>query len=368
MNAPRIEIDLGAIEHNSRVLVDRLAARDVRVVGITKATLGSPGVASAMLRGGAAGLGDSRVENLGRLAGLDASVPRTLIRSPMVSQAHRVVRTATVSLNSDQRVIDALDRAATSAGVEHGVVLMVELGDLREGIAVEDVRAAAQVVLESCSLRLVGLGANLACQNGVVPDDANMGTLHRLVDQVEASSGTTLDVVSSGNSANLAWALTTDRLGRTNELRLGEAILLGTEPLQRSAIPGLRTDAFALFGEVIETAEKPARPWGTRAQAAYGEPAALPAPGTRRQAIVALGRQDATIDGLTPPAGITVLGMSSDHLVLDVGDHRVSTGDEIRFSLGYGALVQAMTSPFVAKEERQRRVPGARQDIAGPDD
>ncbi|MDQ0373130.1 alanine/ornithine racemase family PLP-dependent enzyme [Cellulomonas humilata] len=348
MSAPRIEIDLGVVERNTRVLVDRLAARDVRVLGVTKAVLGSPRVAAAMLRGGAVGLGDARVENLARL---DGSVPRTLIRSPMLSQVAQVVRTATASLNTEPAVLAALDDAAAHAGIRHDVILMVELGDLREGIAVDDVSAAVKVVLASRSLRLRGLGTNLACQNGVVPDDANMDVLHRLVDRSEAQHGITLDVVSGGNSAALDWALTTSRLGRTNELRLGEAILLGTEPLRRTPITGLSTNAFALVGEIIEVADKPARPWGNQALATYGEPPSRTAGGTRRQAIVALGRQDVDIDGLIPPAGVSVLGMSSDHLVLDIGDHRMTVGDELCFRLGYGALVRAMTSPFVNRAE-----------------
>jgi predicted amino acid racemase len=355
--APRIEIDFDLVQRNTRVLVDRLAARDVRVVGVTKATLGSPRVAAAMLRGGAYGLGDSRVENLARLDHLGVS--RTLIRSPMIGQVRQVVRTATASLNTGAAVLTALDEAATQAGIRHDVILMVELGDLREGIAVDDVAEAVRMVLRLRSLRLRGLGANLACQNGVVPDDVNMGVLHRLVEKTEAQHRITFDVVSGGNSANLDWALRTSELGRTNELRLGEAILLGTEPLHRTPVPGLSTNAFTLVGEVIEIGEKPTRSWGSQAQAAYGEPSAGVERGTRRQAIVALGRQDVDLDGLTPPAGISVLGMSSDHLVLDVGDEQVTVGDEIRLSLGYGGLVRAMTSPFVARTEPPGLVEGA---------
>jgi predicted amino acid racemase len=276
----------------------------------------------------------------------------------MLSQASQVVRLATASLNTASAVIAALDEAATQARTRHGVILMVELGDLREGIAVEDVDDAVRVVLGSRSLQLQGLGANLACQNGVVPDDTNMGTLHALVDRVEAKHQISLEVVSGGNSANLDWVLTTSQLGRTNELRLGEAILLGTEPLHRTLIPGLHDDAFILVGEVIEACEKPAQPWGSQAQAAYGAPPVRTGAGKRRQAIVALGRQDVDVDGLVPPMGSSVLGMSSDHLVLDVGDHELSVGDEVRFSLGYGALVRAMTSPFVTRNETN--APGGR--------
>ncbi len=356
MNAPRIEISLGKIEHNSRVLVDRLALRGIRVMGITKAALGSPGVGAAMLRGGAVGLGDSRLENLARLSALPGAAQRTLIRSPMISRAREAVAVAHASLNSEHAVVAALDAAAADAGLRHGIVLMVELGDLREGIAVDDVDAAVGPVLRSRSLRLLGLGANLACQNGVVPDDTNMGVLHELVERTEARHKTTLEIVSGGNSASLEWALTTKHPGRTNELRLGESILLGTEPLGRTPISGLHTDAFTLLGEIIEVADKPWSPWGTRAQSAYGEPPARgrggsAEPGMRRQAIVALGRQDVDIEGLSPPGGMSVLGMSSDHLVLDIGDHGSRVGDEVAFSLGYGALVRAMTSPYIAKVE-----------------
>jgi predicted amino acid racemase len=353
VSAPRIEIDLDRVEDNTRVLVGRLAPVGIQVTGITKAALGSPGVGAAMLRGGARGLGDSRVPNLTRLAGLDGSTPRTLIRSPALSQVDEVVRAATRSLNTEERVITALDRAALHAQRVHDVVLMVELGDLREGIAVDDVPTAVRVVLGCSSLRLVGLGANLACQNGVVPDDRNMGVLNELLGTVESQHGVALTTVTGGNSANLGWALSTPDTGRINDLRLGEAILLGLDPLDRSPIVGLHGDAFTLVGEVIEAAVKPVRPWGQRGQTAYGRMPVRPGGGTTRQAIVALGRQDVDLDGLQPPDGLRILGMSSDHLVLDLGDHHAAVGDELSFGLSYGALVRAMTSPFVTQVERR---------------
>jgi hypothetical protein len=100
---------------------------------------------------------------------------------------------------------------------------------------------------------------------------------------------------------------------------------------------------------------KPAQPWGDRAQAAFGEAPVRTGSRTVHQAILALGRQDVDPDGLQPPEGITILGMSSDHLVVDLGDHPVAVGDEIDFGVAYGALVRAMTSPFVTKIERLGR-------------
>ncbi len=351
----RLDIDLDKVEQNTRILVDRLALTGIGVTGVTKAALGSPGVGAAMLRGGAHGLGDSRVPNLLRLAELDPPPLRTLIRSPMLSHVAWVVDAADISLNTEAAVLAALDHAASRQKRMHDVVLMVELGDLREGIALDDVPEAVRVVLGHSSLELVGLGANLACQNGVIPDDRNMGILTGLANDIEARHGISLDVVSGGNSANLNWALHTSDVGRVNDLRVGEAILLGVDPLYRTPIPGLHTDAFTLTAEVIEVAMKPAQPWGDRAQAAFGVAPARTGSRTVHQAILALGRQDVDPDGLHPPEGITILGMSSDHLIVDLGDHPVAVGDEIDFGVGYGALVRAMTSPFVTKIEHLGR-------------
>ncbi|MGH3423829.1 MAG: alanine/ornithine racemase family PLP-dependent enzyme [Nocardioidaceae bacterium] len=352
MTAPRLEIDLDAIAHNARTLVDRLATKGIRVTGVCKASLGSPGVAAAMLYGGATGLGDSRVENLARLRAAGVTTPLTLIRSPMLSQVERVVRDADVSLNTEAAVLDALSAAAIGRRTTHAVVLMVELGDLREGVATDDVVDLARTVGHRPGLRLAGLGTNLACQSGVVPDQRKMDELSRLVEQVEAMCGSRLPVVSGGNSANLDWALVTDDVGRIDELRLGESILLGTEPLHRRPVEGLRTDAFTMVAEVIESRPKPALPWGDIAQAAFGDQPPRDGTGTIRQAILAVGRQDVDPDGLTLPPGVTLLGMSSDHMVVDVGDHEVSVGDELVFGLDYSALVRAMTCPSVVKVER----------------
>ncbi len=350
MTAPRLEVDLAKVEANARTLVQRLGRRGIRVVGVTKAALGAPEVAAAFERGGVTGLGDSRVQNLGRLRAGGSLLPRTLVRSPMPSEVDAVVRDASISLNTEPAVLAALATAARRRRITHGVVLMVELGDLREGVAPESLIALAQQVERHRSLTLVGVGTNLACQSGIAPDDSKMEQLSSLVEQVEASLERRLSVVSGGNSANLGWALSTADVGRVDELRLGESILLGMDPLHRSPVEGLHTDACALIAEVIEVQTKPAQPWGTVGQSAFGVAPDRPGSGTRRQALLAIGRQDVDPDGITPPAGCSVLGASSDHLVLDVGEEPVAVGDRLELGVDYSALVRAMTSPFVAKD------------------
>lgn len=347
MSGPRLELRLDLIRHNATTLVSRLSQRNISVTGVTKVTLGSVEVARELLLAGVRSLGESRVENVEalRLAGVTA--PITLIRSPMLSQVDRVVEHVEVSLNSELTVLAALSAAAGAQGKRHGVVLMVELGDLREGILVGDVEATVRETLRLPHLDVLGIGTNLACQSGVSPDARNMAELSCLASSLESTFGVSFDLVSGGNSASLDWALGSSDVGRVNDLRLGESILLGRETLRRRPVEGLHTDAITLVAEVIEAKVKPTQPWGEVNQSAFGASTAVVDRGTISQAIVALGRQDVDPAGLGPPAGMTVLGASSDHLVLDTGATTLRVGSEVRFAVDYSALLAAMTSPFV---------------------
>ncbi|MHC4894865.1 MAG: alanine/ornithine racemase family PLP-dependent enzyme [Planctomycetota bacterium] len=352
MSAPRLEIELDKIQHNARFLVQRLSKVGVSVTGVTKATLGSPEIARVLLEAGVQGLGDSRIENIEGMRRESVGASMTLLRSPLMSQGHRVVASADVSFNTEIDVIRMLSVAAKRIGKPHGVVLMVELGDLREGLLPGDLASTVRQALRLPNITLDGIGTNLACQNGVVPDARNMAELSTLADSVEAEFGIQLGVVSGGNSANLTWSLSGANLGRINDLRLGESVLLGRETLAREPIPGLHTDAMTLVGEVIESKPKPSQPWGEFAQTAFGEGTPRADRGEVSHAILALGRQDIDPDGLLPPKGIEILGASSDHLVVDCGTLRLPVGSEVRFQLDYSALLRAMTSPFVAKVMR----------------
>ena len=349
MSAPRLEIDLDKIRHNARTLVARLAGRGISVTGVTKATLGSPAVARALLSAGVRALGDSRIENIEAMRRAQVPASMTLLRAPMLSQATRVVAHADVSFNTGIDTIRALSFAAQSTGRRHGVVFMVELGDLREGIMPGDLEQTVRETLSFPNIVLRGIGANLACRSGVSPDASNMSELSALADSLDAMLGRRVDIVSGGNSANLAWAFDAADTGRINDLRLGESILLGREPLRRRPIDGLHCDAITLVAEVIESNVKPSRPWGTIAETAFG---ALPPSADRgdvSQVIFALGRQDTDPAGLHPPPGIELLGASSDHLVAASARDRPAVGGETRFQLDYSALLRAMTSPFVTK-------------------
>lgn len=357
MISPRIEVDLAAIEHNTHSLVTRLEKRGISVTGVTKATLGSPEVARAMVRGGVKRIGDSRLENLEDLKQAGLKVPLVLLRSPTPVQADGAVTFASASLVSDIDVVEALSAAAGRQALNHGIVLMLELGDLREGVMVAEVLDMARRISRTRHLTLLGIGTNLACRSGVVPGDSQMKELSAQATLLAGRLNLPLPYITGGNSANLAWALGRDDVGRVNDLRLGEAILLGVDPLTRSPIDGLRTDAFTLVGSVIESLSKPTGSWGATGGGAFGSSAGRRDRGTIIQTIVSLGRQDIDPDGITPPVGVTVLASSSDHLVLET-PKLMPAGTEIRFGVNYSALLRAMTSPFVAERVVVGSAPG----------
>ena len=347
--APRLEIDLDKIYHNAHTLVQRLNRCGISVTGVMKATLGSPDIAKVLLRAGVTSLGDSRIENIEGMCRANVGSEKILIRSPMITHAARIIEYADISFNTEMDVIRQLSIEAQKAGRDHRVLLMVELGDLREGIMPDDL---INVARETCSLPnivLEGIGTNLACRSGVSPDVNNMTTLTGLANFIETTTSQPLNIVSGGNSANLPWAFSGVDTGRINNLRLGESILLGRETLNRQPIAGLHTDAIKLIAEVIESKIKPSKPSGDIAQTAFGEKPAVTDRGRILQTILAIGIQDVDPDGLRGEKGINICGASSDHLIIESIDQNLPVGTEVTFKLNYSALLRAMTSPYVEK-------------------
>lgn len=353
---PRLAIDLGAIEANARAVVDACRPPGIEVWGVTKCVLGCPRVAQAMLRGGVAGLADSRLPNLNRLARALGDVPRMLLRLPSPSEAPRVVMLAGVSLNSESVTLAALGRAAAERGREHGVILMVDLGDRREGVLPGDLVELARTTRAAGSLRLAGIGANFACYGGVVPTPTNLAALVELAGQVKRETGEGTIKVSGGNSTSLKLVAEKAMPAGISQLRVGEAILLGREPSTGEPVPGTRPDAFRLEVEVLEVKRKPSGPCGRVARDAFGRRPDHRDQGDRMRALAAVGVQDLGVGTLHPlAAGVEVLGASSDHLILDVtgADEIPAVGERLSFRPDYGAVLALMTSPHVGRRYTQ---------------
>lgn len=354
MPFPRLIIDLTKVRENARLLADLCRRNGIEPVGVTKVICGDPKVAQAMLDGGIRMLAESRLDNARRLRQEGITAPLLLLRLPMPSQADEVVRLFTCSLNSEIETIRALDSAAARAGLTHEVILMVDLGDLREGIWPDQLENTVIALTTMKNIRLLGLGTNLTCYGGVVPTRDNLGQILEYNRRAEILYGQRLPVISGGNSSSLPLLLS-GHLPPVTQLRLGESIVLGRETVARQPVPGAHLDCFQLQAEIIELKRKPSIPIGEIGQDAFGGTPVFEDRGLHMRAIAALGRQDVAIDSLEAPPGVEILGASSDHLLLDVTSYpsSLAVGDILSFSPGYGALLAAMTSRYVSKEYRQ---------------
>ena len=354
MTFPYLTIDLDKIEENSRVLVGMCRGRGIRVTGVTKAVCGDPAVARAMVRGGVVSIADSRLENLDRLREAGLGVPLMLLRLPPLSGVDRVVELCRVSLNSELAVMEGLSDAALRRAGVHEVIVMVDLGDLREGVEPHSLMEFLNEALTLPGIRVVGLGANLSCFSGVWPTEQNMSLLATLAHRVQARFGLRFSALSGANSSGLDMIASGRMPAAVNHARLGEAILLGRETMHRRPWDGTRQDAFLLHAEVLELKCKPSQPAGERGEDAFGETPPFEQRGNIWRALLNIGRQDVDPGGLTPEDNrVRVVGASSDYVAVDVSamvEGEAQVGAVLSFSLSYSALLQAMTSPYVKKE------------------
>jgi predicted amino acid racemase/arginase family enzyme len=354
MSGPTVTIDLERIERNARTVVAECAKSGIEVFGVTKGTCGMPQVARAMLRGGVAGIGESRFENIRRLRASGIDCPILLLRSPPLSRIEEVIATVDVSLNSELAIIEELSRVAGRMSKIHDIVLMVDLGDLREGIWPDDLTPLVEMVLALPNVRIAGLGTNLTCFGAILPTEENLGALLAHARALERSFGLKLRIVSGGNSSSLPLLLAGRMPAGITQLRIGEAILQGgRDTFLDRPWAALDRDAFRLTGELLEVKVKPSVPIGVMGLDAFGQKPVFEDKGDRLRGIVNLGREDVVAEGLTPTdPGIAVLGASSDHLVLDLTGARSmpEVGSLISFTMNYAALLAAMTSEYVEKE------------------
>ncbi len=368
MDGPQVSIRLDTIERNARVVTAKCLEAGIGVFGVTKGTCGMPQVARAMLRGGVVGLAESRFENIRRLRESGIEAPIMLLRSPPLSRVEEVIRNVDVSLNSELGVLLELSRVAERMGRVHDVILMVDLGDLREGIWPSDLMAAVDEVMQLPGISLAGLGTNLTCFGAIIPTQKNLGELTAHVRAVEERHGVKLKYVSGGNSSSLPLLLAGRMPPGINNLRIGEAILKGgRDTFLEAPWEALDRDAFHLTVELLEVKVKPSMPIGESGVDAFGQRPTFVDMGDRLRGIGNVGREDVIVEGLEPvTTGIQVLGASSDHLVLDLteADPQPEIGDLIDFRMSYGAMLATMTSDYVEKmpmhdEPQERKRKGA---------
>lgn len=351
----RIVIDAAALAHNLETVEAWVAEHGARLTVVTKALCGHGPTLQLLADLGVRSIGDSRTQNLRSACDCVPPGQAWYLRPPHREALHDVVTYSGVSLNSELETVRALDATCGERGLRHGVVVMVELGDLREGVLPGGLVAFARTVQELPHLELKGIGANLGCFSGTVPTPEQFAQLALYHELLELKFGARLPFVSAGTSVVLPLLLE-GRLPRAiNHFRVGEAIFLGTDLVHGGVLPGLRDDAVTLEAEIVELKEKGLQPTGeTNDAAPFGSHDVVgAAPGQRGfRALVNFGQLDTEVGSLRPvEPGHEIVGASSDITAVHLGPSAgaLAVGDTIRFHVGYSAFVRAMASPYASK-------------------
>ena len=347
---PQLEVDLSILRSNARQIITRCQQQGIRVCGVVKGVDGLPEVARTMRLCGAEELGTSRLEQVERCRAAGVGGPWLLIRIPGLSELPDVVRLCETSLQSERVTLDALEEECVLQGKTHRVIVMADLGDLREGFWDKDemVDVCVHVERELPHVELAGVGVNLTCYGSTKPTPEKMQALLDIAARIEKRIGRKLEIISGGATSSYTLVHWGTMPAGINHLRIGENILLGKDLQVNWGIQDmdyLRMDGFTLRAEVVEVREKPTYPIGEFAIDAFGRKPVYVDRGIRRRAILALGRADVgELESLIPrEAGLTVIGGSSDHCIVDVEDcpRRLEVGDIVEFSLCYSHLLYA---------------------------
>lgn len=354
---PNLQIDLQKLYKNAKKLVSFANANGINITGVVKGSDSSKEVAKEFIKAGCMGIADSRIEKLAKLKEEGIKEDMMLLRVPMLCEVEQVVRYSEISLNSEIVVLEALNIEANNQNKIHKVILMADLGDLREGYFDEEelIKTALHIETKLDSLHLYGVGTNLGCFGAICPDESNLGKLAQISEKISALIGRKLEIVSGGATTSLPLLFDSKMPKGINHLRVGEAMLLARDliDLWGYSMEGYHTDTFVLEAQVIEVKEKPSHPIGRIFVDAFGNTPEYEDKGMRKRALIALGKKDiGHHDSLIPKLkGITVEGSSSDHVILDVTDavEDIHVGDIIEFELYYQAMLYLTASTSVKK-------------------
>lgn len=348
---PCLTIDTNKLAHNTREIVNMCKTRGITAMAVTKLFQGNPKIAQLMVDSGITCIGDARIQNLIRLKDINAE--KVLIRIPMLNEIDLLVEYADISLNSEIETVKAISEYCTKNNRTHKVVLMVDMGDRREGVNEEDVLYTAEEMAKCEGIELVGIGVNFGCFGGVIPSKESMEAFMNHAKNIQEKLNLKFTHISGGSSLNLHMIWNNTLPEGITHLRIGQSINLGVEDKYGKVIDGLYGDVYKLHAQVIEKKTKPSVPKGEIGIDAFGNVPVFEDKGNIDRLILGIGRQDVILDGLTnDDENMEIIGASSDHMILNITDSKraYKIGDVVSFEMNYSSLLSVFNSEYVYKK------------------
>ncbi len=300
---------------------------------------------------------DARVSNLVKIKKLAPEIDTVYIKPPAKRSIKKIVKYADASFNTEFETIKWLSEEAVRQNKIHKIIIMIELGDLREGVMGDDLMDFYGSIFKLPNIKVTGIGTNLNCLHGVYPSEDKMVQLSLYKQLIESKFNRKIPWVTGGTSVVIPLLLMKQLPAGINHFRVGEALFFGNNLITGETFEGMETDVFKLFAEIIEITEKPINPIGNMGENPSGEEFEVNPEDygkTHHRAIIDLGVLDVANSDLIIPEdkNITIVGASSDMLVLDIekSDKDYHIGDLISFRLKYMGALRLFNSEYITKK------------------
>jgi len=343
------------LQHNFDYL-DKLFKQNKIKWGITtKLFCGNHAFLNEVIKLGVGEVHDSRVSNLKVIKEIDPDTITIYIKPPPKDIVRDVVKYADISLNTELSTLHELSDEAQRQSTTHKVIIMIELGDLREGVMRDDLINFYEKVFRLPGIEVVGLGTNLNCLHGVMPDGDKLIQLSLYKQIIELRFKKKIPLVSGGTTVTIPLLLRNQLPEGVNHFRVGEALFFGKNLFTDGVIEGMSDQVMELYSQIIELSEKPVVPTGDLGVNPQGKAVQIEEDDygkTSYRAIIDIGVLDIQPNYLVPvDENIKITDASSDMLVLDVGSNpnKYKVGDMIRFKLKYMGALGLMSSDYIEK-------------------
>ncbi|PKQ63431.1 amino-acid racemase [Labilibaculum filiforme] len=351
-----ITLDSVKLKENYDWLNDLFVKKNIKWTVVSKLLCGNKKFLEQLILLGVKSLCDSRVSNLRMIKTLAPGIETIYIKPPPKSYIDKVVMYADISMNTEYKTIKWLSEEAKKQNKLHKIIIMIEMGELREGVMRDDFMEFYKKVFELPNIEVVGIGTNFTCLSGVLPNEDKLIQLSLYRQLVEARFQKKIPLVSGGASVTIPLIFNDSLPSGINHFRVGETLFLGTDVYNGEDMESLNTDVFCLYAEIIELIEKPMVPTGELGTNLEGDHIEFDSDNsgkTSYRAIIDLGLLDVDESHIKPKdKRIEFVGASSDMLVVDLGENNqdYKIGDLLSFKLDYVGALRLLGSKYIDKK------------------
>ncbi|MCG9793597.1 alanine/ornithine racemase family PLP-dependent enzyme [Flavobacterium algicola] len=344
------------LQENYKFLNEIFTSRAIDWGVVTKILCGNTIYLQEIMDLGVVEMHDSRISNLKKIKKLNPDIQTVYIKPPAKRSIERIVRYADVSFNTEKYTIQLLSEEAQRQNKVHKIIIMIEMGDLREGVMGEELINFYGDILQLPNIEIRGIGTNLNCLSGVMPTQDKLIQLSLYKQLIEAKFDITIPWVSGGTSVAVPLILKNARPMAVNHFRIGEALFFGKDLFTGKTMEGMHNDVFKLFAEIIEITEKPDTPTGELGENVAGKSFTVDSnvdfSSSSLRAILDIGLLDMQPQYLKAEDDkITIVDASSDMLVIDISnsDKDYKIGDLVSFKLQYMGALYLLNSDYIEK-------------------